>query len=335
MEKVFVDYAKILKNSDFRVICLTSSDFPENKILDEAGIERITLNIKGHFDIFATIKLFSLIRKYSPNLLIAHNGRAFATINLLKKFFFIRTQILAVSHGGNPKRLLDFDYAIGVANHITNNLGKRGFKGMAKTIYNGIDVIDFTKKSRFGKTFTFGMMSRLAPEKNIEIAIKSFAKFVKKINKNSVLLIAGEGEEKESLLKLAKELRVDDRVQFIGWIKDKEKFFNDIDVFIQSSLNEPFGLTILESFNHKTLVIAAEVAGPKEIIKDGKNGFLFDPTNEETLFLKMQKACKEINHMKPITDSAFTDLQEKFSYEKLSESLVKFINLIIDFKQRN
>ena len=326
MENIFIDYAKILNEANFKVICLSSSKFPQNNILDKEKIPRIDLNIKGHFDILATIKLFILIKKYQPKLIIAHNGRVFATLNLVKKLFKIKTRILAVSHGGNVKRLLNFNYAIAVANHIALNIQNKGFKGIVETIYNGIKIIDFAKNKESNEVFTFGMMSRLSPEKNIEIALKSFAKFAKETNKNAQLLIAGEGREKENLLKLAKELKIENKVKFIGWTQDKAGFFNQIDIFIQSSLNEPFGLTILEGFNHFTPVIAATVCGPREIIKNNETGFLFEIKNsEEDLFLKMEFVFKNPKILKKISKKAHEDLVENFSYKKMSNSLIDFV----------
>ncbi len=332
MEKVFVDYAQILNNSNFKIICLTSKSFPDNKTLDKEKIQRINFNIKGHFDVLATIKLFILIKKYKPSLIIAHNGRAFGVLNLLRKIFKIRTKILAVSHGGKVKRLLNFNYAIGVANHVTNNIKKHNFKGETQTIYNGIKIVKSKKIQKNNKIFTFGVMSRLSIEKNIQITIKSFANFVQKVNKNSNLIIAGEGEEKEKLLKLTKNLKITDKVKFIGWIDNQEKFFNQIDIFIQSSTKESFGISIIEAFNYFCPVIASNIQGPKEIIANNKTGFLFDPNSEKSLFLKMKNSYQKQDSLKEISKNAHKTLIEKFSYDTMAKSLTKFINSILTSK---
>ncbi|MDA0902175.1 MAG: glycosyltransferase [Proteobacteria bacterium] len=329
MENVFMDYARIINKSKHQLFCLTSSNFPQNYILDQEQITRITLNIKGHFDIVAAIKLFLLIKKHKPALIIAHNGRAFAALNLAKKLFPINTPILAISHGGNPKRLLKFDYVASVAKHITDNIINKGFKGKAVTIYNGIKIAQFTKRRTANKAFTFGMMSRLSPEKNIEIALKAFAKFIQQTNQNSQLIIAGEGKEKENLVELSKALNITDKVQFVGWTNDLGAFFNEIDVFIQSSLNEPFGLTILEGFNHYTPVIAANVCGPKEIIKNGTSGFLFDADKKDDLLIQMQYVFNNQQELPKVAKNAHDSLMADFSYEKMSQSLSALINQIV------
>jgi glycosyltransferase involved in cell wall biosynthesis len=329
MESVFVNYAQILKDSDFEVICLSSSNFPYNATLDEEGIKRISLNIKGHFDIFAAIKLLKLIKKHNPKLIIAHNGRVFALLNLIKKFSGHNFKIIGVSHGGSLKRLLKFDGVIGVAKHIVKNIKDCGFKGRVETIYNGVEVAKVTKKKSKNKDFTFGVMSRLSSEKNIEMTIEAFGEFVKKVNEDAKLVIAGEGDEKEALEKLVQELGIENKVKFIGWVSDKGKFFNEIDIFVQSSIRESFGITIIESFNYLTPVISSNALGPKEIIKDGKNGFLFKLEKKNDLFLKMKKVFKEKDDLEKITKQAYRDLTKKFSFDKMADSLKSVINAIL------
>lgn len=334
MENIFIDYAKILNSANFKIICLTSTDFPENQILDLEKIQRINLNIKGHFDLLAAFKLFFLVKKYQPNLIIAHNGRSFATLNILKKLLALKTKILAVSHGGNVKRLLGFDYAIGVASHITQNIKDRNFKGEIKTIYNGLKITPVKTGLKQNKIFTFGTLSRLSLEKNIALTLKAFAKFNQKINRNSKLIIGGEGPEKENLIKLTRDLDVADKVDFIGWISDKEKFFNQIDIFVQSAFKEPFGLTIIESFNYQCPVLAADSGGPKEIIKNNYSGFLFKTNSEKSLFLKMKQIYENKGDFPKIRKQALKELKNKFSYEIMAGSLIKFINSALRIKPK-
>ncbi|MDA9231081.1 glycosyltransferase [Rickettsiales bacterium] len=330
LESVFLDYSDIINsNKDYKIICLTSKNFPHNKEIENNNIKRINLDIKGHFDIFASIKLYFLIKKHQPSLIIGHNGRVFAALNIIKKLFRIKNKTLAISHGGNVKRLLNFDYAIGVASHITQNIKEKDSKIITKTIYNGIKIEDFKQKTtKKDNLFTFGMMSRLSSEKNIDLAITAFTNFYQNINSSSQLIIAGEGEEKERLLKLCHKFNIENQVQFIGWTSNKEDFFNKIDVFLQTSIKESFGLSVLESFNYFTPVISSNAKGPKEIITNNKTGFLFDSENQNSLLEKMKYIYKNFNKGQNIAQNAHKDLLNKFSYEIMSKNLLNFIKNI-------
>src|SRR5690606_10602827 len=114
-----------------------------SEILKAQNIDTEIINIKGHFDLFAAIKLYFLIKKYQPQIIIAHNGRTYACVNLCRKIFkncFKNIKTVAVNHSGIAKRIMNFDYAIAIANHIKESIKKQNFKSPIKLIYNGIKV---------------------------------------------------------------------------------------------------------------------------------------------------------------------------------------------------
>lgn len=328
MENIFLEYSRIIhKNQDkigAKLICIISKNFCHKKLLEQENIQIETLNIKGHFDIFAAVKLHFLIKKYSPNLIMAHNGRGFAAINLCKKIFGIKNiKTIAVSHGGNIKRILEFDYIIAVAKHIEEKVKNTNFKGLVTTIYNGCKQSNFIKNNSPQNGFVFGILTRLSKEKNTPAAIKAFKKFNEEIEKESLLIIAGDGEERSDIETLVHQLKLEEKVKFIGWVKNKEAFFNQINVFLQPTLKEALGITILESFNYQTPVIAANAFGPKEIIENEVSGYLFDPNDENSLFEVMKKSYLQKENLSRITNNARRSLEEKFSYEIMEEKLVE------------
>jgi glycosyltransferase involved in cell wall biosynthesis len=328
MENVFLEYSKILQNHGFNLVCLVSENFCHIEALKQQNIKVELLNVRGHFDILAAIKLHFLINKYSPQLIIANNGRTFAVVNLCKKILGLKgAKTMAISHGGSIKRIGDFDYIVTVANHIHDKIAANGFKGAMVNIHNGHKISQFEKNSP-NKSFTFGILSRLSKEKNVEQAIIAFKEFNDLVDKNSILIIGGEGKELDDLRLLTRNLNLEAKIKFIGWVEDRAKFFNQIDVFLQPALNEPFGITILEAFNYKTVVIAANNDGPKEIIQDDHSGYLFDLNDEQSLFLMMKKSYLEKDNAEKIINNATQDLKEKFSHEIMEQKLLDFVSRV-------
>jgi len=339
MENIFLEYSQIINDNnqqnDIDLICIVSKNFCHLKALQEQNIKVEFLNISGHFDIFSAIKLHFLIKKYSPKLIITHNGRTFACINLCKKIFSFKKlktkkfKTLAVSHGGSIKRIINFDYIIAVAKHIEQKIINSKPKGITTTIYNGYKISsptkNITKNPQQKDNFTFGLLSRLSREKNIAEALKMFKKFNDEVEKDSLLIIAGEGEEKANLEQMAKEYNLEEKIKFIGWIQNQAKFFDQIDVFLQPALSEPFGMTILEAFNYQTPVIACNSFGPKEIIKNDYSGYLFDSEDKESLFLTMKKSYLQKDQASKIVENANQELKEKFSHNIMEKQLLEFI----------
>jgi len=123
-------------------------------------------------------------------------------------------------------------------------------------------------------TPTIGMLARLEFTKGGDVFLKALSWLAEQ---GTVFKahIAGNGPEYNNLLTLAKNLKLNDKVDFLGWIDDKSNFFKNIDVLCVPSRSESFGLVMLESFIHHVPVIASDVSGPREIIDDRVDGILF------------------------------------------------------------
>ena len=300
------------------------------------GIKTEILNIKGHYDLISAIKLYFLVKKYSPKLVIAHNGRSFSIVNLYNSFIRNKNfKTLAISHGGNPKRLIGFDYIITVAEHLGQSI-KEKYQNFPQnkiiTIHNGIKINNIHRDKHKGKNkeFTCGILSRLSPEKNIITALKSFKKFTNDV-KNSKLIIAGEGSQLASLKEFVIKENLEKQVSFIGHIKNIEKFFDKIDLFLHPAIKEPFGLVILEAFNYYTPVIGANSGGLKEIIKDGFNGYLYNnPTCHKSLYKAMNDYYFNKKDSKDkIINNARKTLEEDFLIKKVENKVTTTISNII------
>lgn len=92
-------------------------------------------------------------------------------------------------------------------------------------------------------------------------------------------LIVGEGYSRCVLEQYAKGLGLMGRVRFLGWFpwKDIKDLYNIIDISVQPSLSEGFGLVNLEAMENGVPVVATRVGGVIEVVRDGKNGFLVLP----------------------------------------------------------
>lgn len=99
---------------------------------------------------------------------------------------------------------------------------------------------------------------------------------IKGLNSNMRLVIIGGGPLEEDLIALAKKLGVEDKLKLISNIPQNllVKWYNIADVFVFPSLNEPFGLGLVEAMACGLPAIATKTWGPNEIIEDTKNGFL-------------------------------------------------------------
>jgi glycosyltransferase involved in cell wall biosynthesis len=148
---------------------------------------------------------------------------------------------------------------------------------------------DVARVERKEHSFVVMFAGRLAPEKNIELLIRAFVKVHSQIPQ-SCLWIAGEGELRANLERLAQTLGIAHCTQFFGSLshEDLASRYVSCDVFVLPSVMETQGLVLMEAMSHAKPVIATTriVSGP-ELIEDDVNGFLVDPENPELLAEKL------------------------------------------------
>lgn len=91
---------------------------------------------------------------------------------------------------------------------------------------------------------------------------------------DATLWLAGAGPEQASLVALARQLGVEERVQFLGWRDDVTALHAQTDLFVCPSRHEPLGNVVLEAWAQGQAVVATASQGPSQMIQDGKNGLL-------------------------------------------------------------
>jgi glycosyltransferase involved in cell wall biosynthesis len=127
-------------------------------------------------------------------------------------------------------------------------------------------------------------LGRLEKIKGIEVLIKAIPEIKKKIPDIHVYL-AGEGSRKNWIIKLIRELNIDNNVTFLGYITGYTKYFyiKNADLFVAPSYYESFGLSILEAMACGKAIVASNVDNVPYLIEDGKEGILIRPSDSQEL----------------------------------------------------
>ena len=166
-----------------------------------------------------------------------------------------------------------------------------------------IDVSKFSKKNLKYKDDIFEEKSyylaigRLTRQKNFLFLCECF-KEILKIYPDEKLLIAGEGEDKFKLENFIKKNELEKNIFLIGYKKEILKYLYNSKGFILSSLWEDPGFVLIEAAMTRTFVMSSDCSnGPREIIKDGHNGILFENGNKE-IFLKKFEIFKRLDKKK-------------------------------------
>jgi glycosyltransferase involved in cell wall biosynthesis len=144
-------------------------------------------------------------------------------------------------------------------------------------------------------------------------------------------MIIGSGSQKNILKKKITQLQISNKVIFKSFTKP-DSFFLTSKIFILNSFFEGMPNVILESLSYKCPVISANCeSGPREILKNGKYGYLVPINKPELLARKIKFTLNNYKKAKSKANKAFLYLKE-FSHKKQCEKYERFVNKFYNTK---
>ena len=211
------------------------------------------------------------LKKYRAVVRVANNRSINNQVKLGKKILvylaynYIAEKVIALSKG--------------VKEDLIQNFKIESTK--IDVIYNPIDILNIHSKMNepvegidFKNSKTIIAVGRLVEQKDYSTLLNAF-KLVADIKKNVKLIILGKGPLFQKLIDETKNLNLNDKVEFLGFIENPYKYISKSDLFVLSSIHEGFGHVIAEALTCGTPVISTDCkSGPSEIILDNEFGVL-------------------------------------------------------------
>jgi glycosyltransferase involved in cell wall biosynthesis len=127
-----------------------------------------------------------------------------------------------------------------------------------------------------------GIVGRLVPIKAHEVFLDA-ARAILKVMPAARFVVAGEGERRAALERLVSASPLAGHVHFLGWRHDTAALYAGLDLTILTSDNEGMPVTVIESMASGVPVVATNVGGIPDLIRDGVNGYLVPPRNPEAV----------------------------------------------------
>lgn len=162
-----------------------------------------------------------------------------------------------------------------ISESTADDLAARGVpRDSVQVIYPGIDTVHFTPEpGTRAPTPTFAYLGRLKRYKGVDLILRGFARLQ---HPTATLEIAGTGDHRAELERLAKSLDLHGRVRFLGFVSEEEKLrlLRRVWALCFTSPKEGWGITNLEAAACGTPVIASRSPGLRESVLDGQTGFL-------------------------------------------------------------
>ena len=190
----------------------------------------------------------------------------------------------------------------------------------AKGEKEDIECLNNLKKSGY---WLVGNVGRLSEQKGMKHFVQAYPR-IKESMTNVKFVIVGDGEEKQSLLELVKELQIEEDILFLGYRDDVQNVMRYFDFIVVSSLWEGFPLTPIEAFSVKKTVIASNVKGTAEIVQDGINGYLVEKKDAEQLAEKILFLMNNPHKKSELEENAYESYITKYGLESFREKILTF-----------
>ncbi|PZF73837.1 glycosyltransferase family 4 protein [Taibaiella soli] len=180
-----------------------------------------------------------------------------------------------------------------------------------------------------------GVLGRIDPKKGQDFLIKAIDHLRNNPSQNYHLLIMGaitpnEGDHYlKSLYQLVADNNLTDRVHFRESTSDVELFYSAIDVFGMPSHGETFGMVTIEAMASRKPVVGTNRCGTKEILQDGKLGYLYEYENMDDFTQKLA-ALEHNAHLPEMLEAARIEVIQKYTSEIMCRGLDEVMTKLIE-----
>ncbi len=189
-------------------------------------------------------------------------------------------------------------------------------------IANGIDLNLFKPDHKTDQAcIKLGMQGRLSVTKDHATLIKAFNIVINQLQgkKNMELIIAGDGTQRAELEKLARELLIHDKIKFLGMLPETAlpAFINSLDIYIHATLGEMMSTAIMQVMACEMPIIASNVFGVNNMIKNEENGLLVPLGDEHKLADAIQYYLDNPEVGSAFAKNAFTVAVNNYSNKQM------------------
>lgn len=211
-----------------------------------------------------------------------------------------------------------------------------------RVIHNGVDIARFQPtRSRpqasgeGSEPLVLGTAARLAPQKGLVYLLDSMSTVVAKSTKSVRLDIAGEGSQREDLEAKVTALGLREYVRFLGPVSDMPALYGAIDAFVLPAVSdEGLPLVVLEAMASALPVVATDVGGTNEAVRDGKDGRVVPPRDPEALALALLEVLASNSLRKAMGVSARARVCQFFSIETHVENVLSVYHAALAARNR-
>jgi len=217
----------------------------------------------------------------------------------------------------DPVSVRGADAILAVSKAIASQIPRR----RVHVVYSGVRTSSEPIRMRSNQyPVMIGTACRLIEAKGVRDLIIAFSQ-LKEEFPGVRLEVAGDGPERNELLRIAREHGVSEQVNFLGWIDDLRPVLRTWDIFALPSYDEGLPVVILEAMSEGLPVVATNVGGMPELVEDGRTGYVVAPGNIDTLCTALRRLATSSQLRIQQGDQGRQRAETKFSVQQMAAEI--------------
>ena len=274
-------------------------------------------------------RLARLVQKLRPDVIHARNWGAWPDMALGRLFVWPFVPMIFSFHGLGEAGYMPWRRRMGskILVHMTHLLTvSRQSRDMlvehwgwpkvrTEVIPNGVDTRRFyPRHSSRGNRLIIGSVGNLLTVKNHALILKACARLVAE-SVDLEIRIAGEGDQREPLTRLAQSLELTERLDLPGWIEDVASFLNGLDIFVLSSDSEQHPNALNEAMACSVASISARVGCVEDLLDGGRCGRIIEPGDEEGLAGALRELASNESLRRNFAEAGLKNVRSHYSLD--------------------
>lgn len=170
-------------------------------------------------------------------------------------------------------------------------------------------------------------VGRLVERKGVEVLVRALARIRRR--REAELTVVGEGPRAGSIRRTAREAGVEDAVTLTGFVSREElsRRYARCDIFVLPAVvdrkgdTEGLGVVLLEALRRERPVVASDVGGIPDIVRDGRSGWLVPPGDEEALADRILALARDPDRARAVARDGRVHAEERFGWERILDDL--------------
>lgn len=327
-------------------VLVLSTQGPFSEPLKQIGIPIHYMELRSGTDIRGILRLRTFLQRHTFDILHSHSNNLalnwlLRSVSAFKLYTEHGGGLLGCQSGGGWKdRFIyrffadHYDGYIAISHAIAALMIQTNpkIKTRITIIHNGTDVTAIEQTPACAETSLpnvffqagkrVGIVARLSPEKGVANFINTAAIILRSIP-DTVFAIIGDGNLRNELELLARDLGIANNLLFLGYRNDAISIIKHFDVFLSTSKTEGFGLVLIEAMAAGIPIVALNMTGAiSEIISNGRDGFVVETENFEEIADRTIKLLHDSSLRQEFVNNAYIKVRRNFSIENNAKKIL-------------